>query len=196
MAKIKQIGVGRKSNGTIDGIVYVTIGGRTIARSLPNHPRAMFETPEARKRQTLFKLINICGKQHAWTIRRTFDKVKFGNTHNSFVKANYAPLCEAFAELAQRSLNGDMVTAADIEDALTAYATSHPTSVLIANKSGYDPVYLTGEWPQTITLTSGTGKNSIVITCFPDGSTTTETPGTSGGSTPGQNDGPSGGGGL
>ena len=38
MAQIKQVGIGRKSSGTIDGITYYTVNGKTFARSTPTMP--------------------------------------------------------------------------------------------------------------------------------------------------------------
>ena len=38
MAQIKQVGIGRKSTGTIDGITYYTLNGKTFARSTPTMP--------------------------------------------------------------------------------------------------------------------------------------------------------------
>ena len=57
MAKIKHLGLGRKSSGTIDGITYVTRNGVTYARSAPDIPAYVFKTPAALKRQAIFKLI-------------------------------------------------------------------------------------------------------------------------------------------
>lgn len=37
MAIIKQVGIGRKASGTIDGITYVTRNGVTHALSPPHH---------------------------------------------------------------------------------------------------------------------------------------------------------------
>ena len=38
MAQIKQFGIGRKSSGTIDGITYYTVNGKTFARTTPTMP--------------------------------------------------------------------------------------------------------------------------------------------------------------
>lgn len=183
MARIKQIGVGRKSSGMIDGVVYAVVNGHTIARSAPTMPRRIYETPAARLRQATWRMIQRCASQHTWTIRRTFDRTPNGSAYNNFVKVNFNALKAAFSELAQREVNGDTISIQDIEDALTVYATAHPNTIVIAKKSGFSTVYLSGSWPQSITLTSTSGLNSIVITCHPDGSTTTDTP--SGGNTPG-----------
>ena len=59
MAQIKQVGIGRKSSGTIDGITYYTVNGKTFARSTPTMPASVYNTPEARTRQAIFKMVQM-----------------------------------------------------------------------------------------------------------------------------------------
>ena len=59
MAQIKQVGIGRKSSGTIDGITYYVRGGVTYARSTPNMPASVYNTPEAKLRQAIFKMVQM-----------------------------------------------------------------------------------------------------------------------------------------
>lgn len=44
MAIIKQVGIGRKASGTIDGITYATRNGVTHALSPPTMPARIFVT--------------------------------------------------------------------------------------------------------------------------------------------------------
>ena len=55
MAQIKQVGIGRKSSGTIDGITYYSLNGKTFARSTPTMPASVYNTTEAKIRQAVFK---------------------------------------------------------------------------------------------------------------------------------------------
>ena len=71
MARIKQVGLGQKSSGTLDGITYVTRNGVTYARSAPNMPAYVYKTPASLKRQAIFKLIQMHLKYHLRTIRKT-----------------------------------------------------------------------------------------------------------------------------
>ena len=48
MAQIKQVGIGRKSTGTFDGITYYVRGGLTYARSAPDIPAKVNNTPDRR----------------------------------------------------------------------------------------------------------------------------------------------------
>ncbi len=64
MAQIKQVGIGRKSSGTIDGITYYVRGGVTYARSTPNMPASVYNTPEAKLRQAIFKMVQMHLKYH------------------------------------------------------------------------------------------------------------------------------------
>lgn len=71
MAQIKQVGTGRKSSGTIDGITYYTVNGKTFARSTPTMPASVYNTPDARTRQAIFKMVQMHIKHHLRTIRKT-----------------------------------------------------------------------------------------------------------------------------
>ena len=88
MAKIKQVGIGRKSTGTIDGITYYVRGGVTFARSIPIMPASVYNTPQARKRQAVFKLIQIHLKYHLRTIRQTFSSDGNVSSYNRYYKVN------------------------------------------------------------------------------------------------------------
>ena len=68
---------------------------------------------------------------------------------------------------------GQDVTLTDIENAISAYAAIHPTSIRIASRSGYQDVFLTGQWPETITLNASEGDSTIVIIMGDNGAQTT-----------------------
>ncbi len=186
MAKIRQVGIGRKSSGTIDGITYVTRKGMTYARSAPTMPASAYNTPEAKKRQAIFKLIQMHLKFHLRTIRQTFTPQGNGTPTNRYYSVNSKALNLALDSLAEQYVNGQDVTITDIESAISSYATSHPTSIRIASLSGYGEVYLTGAWPNTITLNALGGDSTVIIivaengtvtTINPDGTTTVNTNG-------------------
>ena len=190
MAQIKQIGVGRKTTGTIDGITYVTRNGVTYARSTPNMPASAYNTPAAKKRQALFKLIQMHLKYHMRTIKQTFTPKGIGSPANRYYSVNAKALGIALTPLADRLVAGEDITITDVEAAITAYATEHPKSIRIASMSGYQEVYLTGAWPETITLNANGGDNTMIIIVAENGTKTTinadgstvVTPGSSGSS--------------
>lgn len=173
MAIIKQVGVGRKTNGTIDGITYVTRNGVTYARSVPTMPASIYNTPEARKRQALFKLVQMHMKFHLRTIRQTITPRGNGTPSNRYYSLNYKALVLALDTLADQYVAGVDVTLTEIEAAISAYAAEHPTSIRIASKSGYQEVFLTGEWPNTITLYANGGDSTVIIIVAENGTTTT-----------------------
>lgn len=188
MAKIRQVGIGRKSSGTIDGITYITRKGMTYARSAPTMPASAYNTPEAKKRQAVFKLIQMHLKFHLRTIRQTFTPQGNGTPTNRYYSVNSKALNLALDSLAEQYVNGQDVTITDIESAISSYAASHPTSIRIASLSGYGEVYLTGTWPNTITLNALGGDSTVIIivaengtvtTINPDGTTTINTNGSS-----------------
>lgn len=172
MAKIKQVGIGRKSTGTIDGITYYVRGGVTFARSLPIMPASVYNTPQARKRQAVFKLIQMHLKYHLRTIKQTFSHDGNVNSCNRYYKVNGRALKAALDALADAYCAGQDVTLTDIENAISAYAANHPTSIRIASRSGYQDVFLTGQWPETITLNASEGDSTIVIIMGDNGAQT------------------------
>ena len=182
MAQIKQVGIGRKSTGTIDGITYYTLKGKTFARSAPTMPASVYNSPEARVRQAIFKMVQTHMKHHLRTIRQTIT-AKTGTPSNRYYSLNKKGLSAALQTLAEQYVDGADVTITDIEAAISAYAAEHPTSIKIASKSGYSEVYLTGDWPERIVLNALSGDSTVIIivnehgvqtTIAADGTVTTE----------------------
>ena len=172
MAQIKQVGIGRKSSGTIDGITYYTVNGKTFARSTPTMPASVYNTTEARTRQAIFKMVQMHIKHHLRTIRQTITN-KSGSPSNRYFSLNYKALSQALQALAELYVNGQDVTITDVEQAISDYAAEHPTSIKIASKSGYQDVYLTGPWPDTITLNALAGDGTVIIIVAENGTQTT-----------------------
>lgn len=172
MAQIKQVGIGRKSTGTIDGITYYVLNGKTFARSTPTMPASVYNTTEARIRQAIFKMVQMHMKHHLRTIRQTITASN-GTPCNRYYSLNKKGLSAALQTLAEQYVAGVDVTITEIEAAISAYATEHPTSIKIASKSGYQEVYLTGEWPDTITLNASAGDSTMIIIVAENGTTTT-----------------------
>lgn len=182
MAKINQIGPGRKTTGTVDGIVYVTRKGVTYARAVPVMPERVFKTPAALKRQSIFKMVQEYANFHLRTLKQTITRKGNGTVINRFTHLNYKAFAAALDALADRMVAGEVVTLTDIEAAIAAYAAEHPQAILIAARSGYGKVYLTGAWPSTITLRANGGDSTIIVIVAENGTTTTITP-AEGGST-------------
>lgn len=176
MAQIKQIGPGRKTNGTIDGIVYVTRNGKTYVRSTPNMPLKAYRTPAALKRQAIFKMIQMHMKYHLRTIRKTFSPMGNGSSINRYYSVNGKVLGQALDNLADRLVGGEDINLTDVEAAIAAYATEHPKSIRIGMLNGHGDVFLTGAWPETITLNANGGDSTIIVIVAENGSTTTITP--------------------
>ena len=171
MAQIKQVGIGRKTSGTIDGITYVTRNGKTYARSTPTMPVKAYKTPAALKRQAVFKMIQMHMKYHLRTIRQTFTPKGNGSPSNRYYSMNGKALRLALDTLADRYVAGEEVSLTEVEAAISAYATKHPTSIRIASLSGYGEVFLTGAWPATITLNANGGDSTVIVVVAENGST-------------------------
>ena len=173
MAKVTQVGPGRKTTGTIDGITYVTRNGVTYARSAPTMPASAYNTPAAKLRQAIFKMIQMHLKYHLRTIKQTFTPKGNGSASNRYYSLNGKALSKALEALAELYVEGEDVTITDVEAAISAYAQEHPTSIKIASKSGYAEVYLTGDWPDTITLNALSGDSTVIINVNENGVQTT-----------------------
>ena len=173
MARIHQVGIGRKTTGTIDGITYVTRNGVTYARAVPIMPKSAYKTPAALKRQAIFKMVQMHLTYHQSTIRQTFTPKGNGSARNRYYAVNGKALSQALDALADHYLDGAEVSLTDVEAAISAYAVENPTSICIAKLSGYGEVYLTGEWPATITLNALGGDSTIIIIVAENGTTTT-----------------------
>ena len=171
MAQIKQVGIGRKTSGTIDGITYVTRNGKTYARSTPTMPVKAYKTPAALKRQAVFKMIQMHMKYHLHTIRQTFTPKGNGSPSNRYYSMNGKALRLALDTLADRYVAGEEVSLTEVEAAISAYATEHPTSIRIASLSGYGEVFLTGAWPATITLNANGGDSTVIVVVTENGNT-------------------------
>jgi len=173
MARINQLGPGRKTTGTIDGVTYVTRNGITYVRSTPTMPASAYNTPAAKKRQAIFKFVQMHLKLHQRTIKQTFTPKVNGSATNRYYSINGKALTLALDSLAELSLEGQDVTIDDVEAAISAYAAEHPKSITIASKSGYNVVYLTGEWPDTITLNALVGDSTVIVIVAENGIRTT-----------------------
>ena len=193
MAKITQVGPGRKTKGTIDGITYVTRKGVTYARSAPNMPASAYKTPSAKKRQAVFLLVQMHMKFHGRTIKQTFSPKDNGTPYNRYYHINAKALALALDALAERYVAGEVITITEVEAAIGAYAAENPTAIIIGHLNGYRDVYLTGEWPATITLNASTGDSTVIIivneygvatTINADGTVTTDTNSAQGGASP------------
>ena len=173
MAQIKQIGPGRKTIGTIDGVTYVTRNGKTYVRSTPTMPSSAYATPAAKKRQAIFKMVQMHMKLHLRTIKQTFTALGNGSPINRYYSLNGKALTKALDSLADQYVAGEDVTIDDVETAISAYAAEHPKGIRIASKSGYADVFLTGPWPEQIVLNALVGDSTIIIIVAENGTQTT-----------------------
>jgi uncharacterized membrane protein YgcG len=176
MAKINQIGPGRRTIGAVDGVTYVTRKGKTFARANPIMPAKVFQTPAALKRQAIFKMVQMHLKYHLRTLKQTFTPKGAGSPANRYYSRNGKYFTKALDTLAELWVAGEVVTLTNVEEAICAYAAEHQEAIVIASLSGYGEVFLTGEWPDTITLHANGGHNTIIIFVAENGTTTTVNP--------------------
>lgn len=172
MARIQQVGIGRKSTGTIDGITYINRKGVTYARSNPIMPASAYKTPAALKRQAIFKMVQMHLKYHQVTIRQSFTPSESGTALNRYYSRNGKALTAALTPLAEHYVAGEIVTIQDVEEAICSYAAENPHSICIASLNGYQEVFLAGEWPTTINLYLGANAAPTAVVLNPSSSPT------------------------
>jgi hypothetical protein len=136
-------------------------------------PASVYNTPEAKLRQAIFKFIQMHLKLHLRTIKQTFTPKGNSSPTNRYYSVNNKGLTAALTSLAELYCAGEDVTITDVEQAISDYAAEHPTSIKIAAKSGYQDVYLTGPWPDTITLNALAGDSTVIIIVNENGQQTT-----------------------
>ncbi|MDO4217660.1 MAG: hypothetical protein Q4D03_05725 [Bacteroidales bacterium] len=175
MAIIRQIGPGCLASGTIDGIIYYVRNGKMYARAVPIIPESSYNNPAARIRQAIFKMVQMHLKYHLRTIKQTVSPEDSGSSSNRYFKLNKTGLYAALKPLAELYVGGQEVTITDVEQAICKYAADNPNSIMIAAMSGYREVYLTGSWPDAITLEAKKGGNKIIIVVAEKSVTTTVT---------------------
>ena len=164
MARVNQVGPGQMTTGTVGGLTYVKCkDGTTYVRSTPIMPAKVYKSPAAKKRQALFKLIQTHLRYHLPTFRQTFVHEGSGSPSNGYFKKNNKALREALDALADRMVAGEVVTLEEIETAICTYAAEHPDKICIASLKGFSEVFLTGEWPDVITLHANRGGRVVSI---------------------------------
>lgn len=137
------IGKGRKSAGNI---TFRTVRGRTIVSEKvgPRDPATRGEGETVY--QFMFAVISRFISMHRFDINVSFDKSKYGSQGNYFYKVNKAGLEAAVQPLFSVGVSSGTITNAQIEAAITEYATANPTNIYRVKKTGETVKYLTGEW--------------------------------------------------
>lgn len=144
MAIIRSIAVGkaRKSAGNV---TFRTVRGRTImSEKIAPSEGTRVPGQAMPARNALFGFITRYARMHAADINASFNQTKYGSQRNYFIKLNYVALSAAFETLLEDPY--DDITDTMIENAVTTYATSNPTSIYRVRLSGYPDVYLSGAW--------------------------------------------------
>ena len=99
------------------------------------------------ERTALLGLISLFCSVHSESIKNSFNRTKGGSQRNYFMKKNYGALKEALGALAIAYAESRTAPAIDaIEDAIGSYAALHPNTIYRVKKSGYEMVFLSGNW--------------------------------------------------
>lgn len=145
MAIIRSMGVGsaKKSMGNV---TYRTVRGRTIG-SQKVASRPLTRAEDISLQQFIFGLITRFMAIHAADIMVSFNRTKYGSERNYFAKVNFSALRLALTPLYNAGVTSvDDISDAQISQAIATYATANPQSIYRVKRSGYEVVYLSGEW--------------------------------------------------
>lgn len=145
MAIIRSMGVGsaKKSMGNV---TYRTVRGRTLG-SQKVAPRPLTRAQDVSLQQFVFGLITRFMAVHAADIMVSFNQTKYGSERNYFAKVNFASLREALRPLYNAGATSvDDISDAQIEAAITEYATANLQAIYRVKRSGYEVAYLSGAW--------------------------------------------------
>lgn len=168
------IGKGRKSAGNL---TFRTVRGRTVVSEKVGERPVTRVDGALSVYEARFKLISMYIGMHRLDINASFDKTKYGSQGNYFYKVNKGAMEAAVQELVPNAQNA---TPAQVEDAVTTYATANPASIYRVKMSGAETIYLTGEWkssdnpkpivpPTGVTVNGSVGqKSSAFIASTPE----------------------------
>lgn len=138
-------------SGKVGNVVFRTREGQVMVSSMPQaSDKPITKTPESEARKAVFSCISRFAKMHEASIYQSFNDMKLGTPRNYFMKVNYKPLYKAFQALSVDA------TDAEIEEAVTNYATEHPSEIYRVKKAGAKSVYLTGAWDDAANPVNGT----------------------------------------
>lgn len=151
-------------SGTVGGLTYVKCkNGTSYVRSTPVMPAKVYKSPAAKKRQALFKMIQMHLRHHLPTLRQTFAHEGSGSPSNGYFKRNNKALREALDALADSMVAGEPVTINHVEEAVCRYAAEHPDKICIASLDGFAEMFLAGEWPETIALRADNNRRVVTV---------------------------------
>lgn len=134
------IGKGRKSAGNI---TFRTVRGRTVVSEKVGERPITRVDGALSVYEARFKLISMYIGLHRADINASFDKTKYGSQGNYFYKVNKAGMEAAIESLVSNAQNA---TPAEVETAVTTYATANPTSIYRVKKTGYTSKFLSAAW--------------------------------------------------
>ncbi|MCQ2299327.1 MAG: hypothetical protein MJZ81_04295 [Bacteroidales bacterium] len=86
-----------------------------------------------------------------------------------FLKENSKALKAALLPLAQRQVNGEVISEAELDAAVSTYATANPRSIKISGLPGCSENFLTGPWPPTVEIKAFSEKEITVRLVNADG---------------------------
>lgn len=148
-------GIARKS---VDNKTFRMVRGRIVVsrkRTATGNAATRGDGFVLSKQQAVFGMVSMFMQAHASDIEVSFNKTKYGSQRNYFFKKNRAALEAALAPLVANAMLNGYPMLADIEDAITTYATANPNAILRVSLTGFSNVFLDGAWSSNDNPVSG-----------------------------------------
>lgn len=139
-------------HGNDGNIAYRTINGVTYFYTIDTEKPRKERSKLQKTNSCIIALMNRLSYQHYSELQLYFPKGKHRSSRHAFMSRNKTYLTEALRPLALRMVEGEIITAEDLDNALSGYATQHPDLILIGSKPGFKPIYLSGDWPAIMTF--------------------------------------------
>ena len=132
-------------------------------KALPTMPRSVYASDASRRNRSIFTLVQKHIKKHNWLFRWTFASERPGNPSTRYYSANKEALRAIIGAYLDGLSASDPVEMDRIEAAVLAYSASHPDTIIIGQRDGYNSVYLNGAWPRQVVMRSTCGNPPIVV---------------------------------
>lgn len=159
MAIVNSLGIGR-SKKSAGNLTYRTVRGRCIASQKVSKTGPI--TGTISQAQAFMSMMSLFMQAHSADINVSFNKSAYGSQRNFFMRLNKSGMLAALSGLAldyQRT--GMRPSLNRIDTAVKEYAEAHPDEIYRVYLSGFQPVFLAGEWTSDDNPISGGGINDL-----------------------------------
>lgn len=118
-------------HGNDGNTAYRTINGTTFFNTIDTEKPGRARSRSQRIASAILDLMNRYTLFHYADLNISFSKGKHHSPRHAFMRKNRQELKAALSSLAERVADGEMVTIAEIDTAVSDYATQNPNAIVI-----------------------------------------------------------------